>query len=200
MTIRKSTITALALATTLSLAGCTSAASEGTSPHDGQHTSAASASTSTEFNDADVMFASMMIVHHQQAVEMSEILLANTGVDADVAALAQDIKDAQEPEIATLKGWLDDWGVDANSTDTHSMDHGDGMMSDDDLAQLEAADGDSASALYLEQMIAHHEGAVAMAETEVDTGLNGDAVELAQQIIDAQSDEIEQMRDMLAAL
>lgn len=198
MNISKTTVTALTLAAMLTLAGCTNAATDSTS-HVGQHTSA-STSASAEFNDADVMFASMMIVHHEQAVEMSDMVLDNTDLDSDVAALAQDIKDAQEPEIATLEGWLEEWGVDPNSTDAHSMDHGDGMMSDDDLAQLEAADGAEASALYLEQMIAHHEGAVAMAETEIETGQNADAVELAQQIIDAQSGEIEQMRDMLAAL
>ena len=60
------------------------------------------------------------------------------------------------------------------------MDHGDGMMTEDDLAALESADGTAASRLFLEQMIVHQqEGAVEMAQTQVDDGSDPDAVELA---------------------
>ena len=80
------------------------------------------------------------------------------------------------------------------------MDHGDGLMTEDDLTALESADGAEASRLFLEQMIVHHEGAVEMAQTQVDDGSNPDAVELAQTIIDAQTTEIQEMRDLLATL
>lgn len=80
------------------------------------------------------------------------------------------------------------------------MDHGDGMMTEDDLAALESADGPEASQLFLEQMIVHHEGAVEMAQTQVDDGSNPDAVELAQTTIDAQTTEIQEMQDLLATL
>jgi uncharacterized protein (DUF305 family) len=59
-----------------------------------------------------VKFASMMIPHHNQAIEMSDILLAKDDIDAEVTALAQKIKVAQGPEVAQMSGWLVGWGED----------------------------------------------------------------------------------------
>ena len=154
-----------------------------------------------DYNAADETFVTGMIPHHEQALEMAEILLDKDGVDDRVVALAERIKDAQQPEIDLMNSWLEDWGVDSDMGDMPGMDHGDeGMMSDDDMAVLEAASGDDASVLFLEQMIEHHEGAIEMAEQELDNGQNEDAVELAQQIIDAQTAEIAEMQDLLAEL
>lgn len=61
---------------------------------------------SGEFNDADVEYVSGMIVHHEQAVEMSDILLAKDDVDTNVVSLAEDIRDAQQPEIDQMVTWL----------------------------------------------------------------------------------------------
>ena len=80
------------------------------------------------------------------------------------------------------------------------MDHGGGMMSEDDMQALEDATGADASRLFLEQMIQHHEGAVEMAQEEVDNGQNSDAVALAETIIEAQTTEIATMKDLLATL
>lgn len=74
------------------------------------------------------------------------------------------------------------------------------MMSEDDLTALREAEGTAASRLFLEQMIMHHEGAVEMAQAQVDEGSDPEAVELAQTIIDAQTDEIQEMKDLLTAL
>ena len=187
---------ALALATALALAGCTA----GNTDEEAAPESSSTSTQAADFNDADVMFATMMIPHHEQAIEMSDMVLGEDGVDTAVADLAQEIKGAQGPEIEQLEAWLTDWGVD--SDDAGGMDHGgmDGMMSEDDMAELEAADGAEASRLFLEQMIEHHEGAVEMALTQLDDGQNPDAVALAQDIVDAQTGEIDQMRDMLADL
>ena len=141
-----------------------------------------------------------MVVHHEQAIEMSDIVLAKDGLDPEVMELAEAIKTAQAPEMEQLQGWLDDWGVDPDEHEMDGMDHGDGMMSEEDLAALEAAGGAEASRLFLEQMIVHHEGAVAMAQTQVDEGSNPDAVEFARTIIDAQTAEIQEMEDLLASL
>lgn len=84
-----------------------------------------------------------------------------------------------------------------------AMDHGgsmDGMMTEEDMAALDAATGTEASRLFLEQMIVHHEGAVEMAQIEVDSGTNPDAVAMAQAIIDTQNIEIETMREILQSL
>lgn len=194
--IRAAATTALALSTVLLLSGCATGGDDGSMPGMDHGSSSAPAGV----DEADIMFTSMMIVHHQQAIEMSDIVLATPGVAPDVTALAQRIKTAQGPEIEQLEGWLDEWGVSSEDRDAGAMDHGDGMMSDDDLTALRDADGAAASRLFLEQMIAHHEGAVEMAQTQVDDGSDPEAVELAQKIIDAQTDEIQEMKDLLSAL
>ncbi|UQN13976.1 DUF305 domain-containing protein [Gulosibacter sp. ACHW.36C] len=196
MNIRTAATAALALSAALILAGC-SAGTEDDSMPGMDHGSSEQAA---DVNDADVTFASMMIVHHEQAIEMSDIVLAKDDVDPEVMALAEAIKTAQGPEMEQLQGWLDDWGVSPDEHEMDGMDHGDGMMSEEDLAALEAAGGAEASRLFLEQMIVHHEGAVEMAQTQVDEGSDPDAVELAQTIIDAQTAEIQEMEDLLASL
>ena len=197
MKFRTAATAALALTAALVLAGCSAGSDDEGSMPGMDHGSTEQAA---DVNDADVMFASMMIVHHEQAIEMSDIVLAKEDVNPEVVELAEAIKAAQGPEIEQLQGWLDDWGVDPEEQQMDGMDHGDGMMTEDDLAALESADGPEASRLFLEQMIAHHEGAVEMAQTQVDDGSNPDAVELAQTIIDAQTTEIQQMQDLLATL
>jgi uncharacterized protein (DUF305 family) len=144
-------------------------------------------------NEADVMFATMMIAHHNQAIEMSDILLAKEGVDAEVVALAQRIKAAQAPEVAQMTGWLAGWGEDPGAG---SMEHGgdDGMMSEAEMSALKEASGAEATQLFLDGMIKHHTGAIAMARTELEKGTNPDAKKLAQTIIDTQQAEIEEMK------
>lgn len=181
------------LAVALLLTGCGASGGPGTMHHDGASVSASGASVDM----ADSMFVTMMIPHHEQAIEMSDILLAKTDVDEDVAELAEQIKAAQGPEIELMEGWLEDWGM-PHPDSMGDMGHGDGMMSAEDMDALEAADGAEASRLYLEQMIVHHEGAIDMAEAELAAGENADVLALAQEILDAQTAEIETMRSMLA--
>lgn len=193
-------LTAAPVALALVLAGC--AAGTGDEPmsgtgHSGMSSSASpSAEVEGNFNTADTMFATMMIPHHQQAVEMSETILGKSAVDQRVLDLAQQIKDAQAPEIELMQSWLDAWGM----SGAGEMDHGDGMMSEDDMAALEAADGAEAARLFLEQMIVHHEGAIEMAQAELEDGINPDALELAQLIVDAQTSEIATMQDLLTQI
>ena len=196
MKIRIAAAAALLLAGSLTLAGCAASTSSDHSSMPGMDHSASDAPASGA-NDADVMFASMMIGHHQQAVDMSDLVLGKDGVDPRVVDLAQRIKAAQAPEIEKMQGWLDEWGADPVDA---GMEHGDGMMSDDDMAALEAASGAEASRLFLEQMIVHHEGAIAMAETEIADGEDPDAVALAERIVSAQGEEIAEMRDLLSGL
>lgn len=152
-----------------------------------------------EFNAADEMFATMMIPHHEQAIEMSNIILGKDGIDERVVALAERIKAAQTPEIETMISWLDAWGADSSMGGMEGM-GGTGMMSDDDMAALDAAQGVDASRLFLEQMIAHHQGAIDMAQTEVDNGINPDAVALAGKIIEDQTAEIAEIQQLLTQL
>ena len=160
-----------------------------------------SAAGESDVNAADEMFAAGMIPHHEQALEMADILLDKEGVDDRVVALAERIQAAQQPEIDLMTSWLEAWGVDSDMGDMPGMDHGsDGMMSDDDMVALDAASGEDASALFLEQMVEHHEGAIVMSQQELDNGENAEALKLAQQIIDAQTAEITEMQGLLAEL
>ena len=188
---RTSLLAAAAVAALLALSGCAGAVSGGSAAPDAPASSAS-------FNAADVAFAQMMIPHHEQAVEMSEDILAKDGVDQRVVDLATQIKAAQDPEIKQLKTWLTSWGADEGMS---GMDHGTtGMMSDDDMMALRDASGAEADKLFLEQMTLHHEGAIAMAQTELDTGENADATAMAQAIVTSQTAEIQVMKDLLATL
>ncbi|NUW45915.1 DUF305 domain-containing protein [Nonomuraea rhodomycinica] len=149
-------------------------------------------------NDSDVMFARMMIPHHLQAVQMAE-LAATRAEDPEVKKLAERIRAAQEPEVAAMRGWLQAWGM-PESTRGH-MRHGmPGMLSADDLQDLEAVSGEIFDKEFLRLMIAHHEGAVTMAQRERREGESADAKGLAQSIETSQRDEIEQMRRILDRL
>jgi uncharacterized protein (DUF305 family) len=152
-----------------------------------------------DFNDADVTFAQSMIVHHEQAIEMAE-LAPSRAENADVKDLAERIQAAQDPEIETMKGWLADWDQpeSADGMDGHGgMGSGDGMMSEDDMSSLMDAEGAEFDRMFLEMMTEHHQGAIDMSETELDEGQNKDAKDLAQEIIDAQTEEIDEMGSLL---
>ena len=159
---------------------------------------------SAEHNDADVMFARMMIPHHQQAVQMSEMLLAKEDIPAEIRNFAQKVIDAQGPEIDRMNAMLEAWGEEPmGMDDMEDMGHGgvmSGMMKQEDMQQLEDATGTEAARLYLKQMTAHHEGAIEMAQDEVDNGQNPQALQLAQDVITAQQAEIAEMEQLLKSL
>jgi uncharacterized protein (DUF305 family) len=187
---------AAALTLGLTLAGCSTGNTSSDTGSSSSSTSAASA-----HNDQDVMFAQAMLPHHKQAVEMSDMLLAKgSDVDTDVAALAKQIKAEQAPEITQLTSWLKSWGEPVESKHSgmgHSMS---GMMSDSDMTDLENASAKDAGKLFLQQMVEHHTSAVDMAKTEVDKGKNTDAVAMAKSIVSSQTEQITQMKDMLASM
>ena len=196
MKIRAAATAAITLTALLALAGCAGTSSGGMETMPGMGSSA-SASPAADVNDADMQFTMMMIPHHEQAVEMADMILAKEGIDERVITLAEEIKAAQGPEIELMESWLDEWGTPMGDMD--GMDHG-GMMSDTDMQALEAATGVEASRLFLEQMMMHHEGAIDMAQDEVDNGQNPDVVSLAQDIITSQTAEIATMEEILATL
>lgn len=154
---------------------------------------------SAEFNDADVMFAQMMIPHHEQAVEMSDIALDPTVLAGDaVKKLATQIKGAQDPEIQQMTQYLTDWKQ--SLTTDSSMDHGDmmsGMMSAEDLAQLSTLRGVEFDRQWMLAMIAHHEGAIEMALAVLQDGTNSAIRDLANSIITGQEAEIANMKALL---
>ncbi len=202
MRFRTLALTFGALTTALVLAGCTAGSGDMSGMDHGSDapSSAAATDAAVEANAADRMFAMMMIPHHQQAVEMADLILGKEGIDDRVVALAQRIKDAQGPEIV-MKGWLQDWGTPYDdSMAGHDMGMDDGMLSEEEMAELASATGVEATRLFLTGMIAHHEGAVAMAQVVIAGGQDPKVIELAQQVIDGQSAEISEMNEILATL
>jgi uncharacterized protein (DUF305 family) len=202
----KSFIAALAVAATaLFMSSCTSPASDGHTDHQqGSESSQPSASAQPAgFNDADVAFATNMIPHHQQAVEMAA-LVPDRSTNPQVIKLAADISAAQGPEIETMKVFLVQWQEGSDTNPEGHQGHGGtdgmgmpGMVDDGTMSRLESLKGAEFDQLWLQSMIAHHEGAIGMANTEIAGGVNVDAKRLAQEIVTAQEAEINQMKQML---
>ncbi|MCQ9164158.1 DUF305 domain-containing protein [Arthrobacter sp. STN4] len=193
------TLSTTAAAAMLALAGCSTDGGSMPGMNHGASTSSSMQATVAggDHNAADAMFAQMMIPHHAQAVQMSDIMLAKSGLDPKIMTLAKGIKAAQGPEITKMTTWLTGWAEPTAMAGNHSMN---GMMTTADLDKLKAAQGTKASKLFLTQMIAHHEGAVEMAKSEVSGGKNADAVTLAKSIVASQETEIKDMKDQLSAL
>ena len=209
-----------------------------------QPTASTSTSAAEAHNQVDVMFAQHMIPHHQQAIEMSDMVLEKQGIDPRVVDLANKIKAAQGPEIQQMQSWLNQWGVPtmpmmpgvsgmpgmpgqsqapsqsgmphhseepgASPTPSGSMMPGmpgmgdmagmEGMMSPADMQVLQYAQGVDASKLFLQQMIKHHQGAITMAQKEINTGQYPPAIALARSIATSQQQEINTMQGILASL
>ena len=143
---------------------------------------------------SDAMFLQMMIPHHEQAVVMSNLALS-ISKDAEVLKLAKQIKDAQAPEIIKMQGWLSDAGL--SEDPGHSMGNGmGGMLSDSDLSALKGSTGKAFDKLFLEGMIAHHEGAIDMVMM-IENSQDSDVKRLGQDIVKSQTAEIELMKELL---
>ena len=172
----------------MALAGCSKDGSMGMD-HEG-HSSEASGDLSGD----DVMFLQMMIPHHQQAIDMSDLALTKSA-DPELLALAKDIRDEQAAEIVKMKAWLDKAGADLDPG--HSMGHDmGGMLSDSELAALEAATGKSFDLLWLKGMTGHHVGAIDMA-TMIEDADNDEIKSFGQAIVTSQSAQNKQMAAMI---
>ncbi len=197
------TLSAATFAAILALTGCsTGTGAAGSSMPSMGHGNSSMPATAAPLdevlhNAADTMFVQGMIPHHSQAVEMSDIILGKQDLDPKVTALAARIKAAQAPEISTMTGWLKTWNEPEEMSAGHGMS---GMMSQEDMDALKSAQGAEAAQLFLTQMIAHHQGAVAMAKTEEASGENVHAVALSKNIIAAQEAEIQEMQALLGTL
>ena len=185
------------LVVALALTACGSDGSTGMGGMDhGSSSSSTTSGTTDAGRSGDVMFAQMMVPHHEQAVEMADLALERPS-SAEVTGLARKIKAAQGPEIASMQAWLRAWGAPAAADGSGHTGHGGGMMSDDDMGRLEAAQGVAFDRMWLTMMIEHHEGAVVMAKDVLGTTTNPDVKAMAQAIVDGQTEEIGTMRALL---
>jgi uncharacterized protein (DUF305 family) len=179
-------IAALVLAVVFMLAG-----NSGTSMgHSGHGSGMTNVERSSEYSSDELMFAQMMIPHHEQAVTMSELALENT-TNPDVIALATAIRDAQGPEIEQMKGWL--YGK--SESHMHDMELG-GMLTDAELAELVSLKDAAFDQMFLTAMIAHHEGALDMVSM-IEDSTKAEVKKLYNNIVTSQSAEIEEMKALL---
>ena len=175
---------------------------------------------------AEAGFARDMQAHHVQGVEMAMIIRDLTD-DPETRLLAYDIATTQGQQSGQLYGWLSEWGLGqfgpepsmtwmtrpalngegghahAASTDAASTDHVPGgpmpgMATPEQLAELKAASGVEAERIFLTLMIAHHKGALEMAESVLERSTNSVIVPFANSVIASQASEIELMEGMLA--
>jgi uncharacterized protein (DUF305 family) len=154
-----------------------------------------------DFNDIDVNFAQMMIPHHEQALEMAK-LADGRASDSELKDIVGKIEKAQEPEIKTMKGWLTAWDQPTEMPSMPGMDHSgmNGMMSDEDMKELEAMKGKEFDKMFAQMMIEHHNGAISMAKAEQKDGKNADAKKMAGDIVTGQSAEVKQLQSILDRL
>ena len=194
------TFAAAAVTLVLAVAGCSSSDSQPKS---------STVDAAKPYNDADITFATDMIQHHAQALEMVDMTMGRK-LDPKVAALAEEIRMAQAPEIERMVDLLDEWDnqpVPETSRD-HANAHGDGgtemnttmpgMMSAVDMEALEATRGAEFQSEWLTAMIEHHQGAIEMATTETDQGEDKKATALAEGIVAAQGNQVKTMRSLEA--
>lgn len=199
-TTRILALTAAALVGGALLAGCGSSTADPQAPQSSPAQGAVDAAS-----EADVAFAQLMIPHHAQAVEMADIALQQ-GTSPDVLGLAEQIKAAQDPEIQQMRGWLSAWGA-PEQMDGADSGHGDmdmggmsasGMMTTDDMNALMNATGGEFDRMWLQMMIAHHQGAIQMAEQVLAESSNPDVTALANAVVSGQTAEIDTMQKLLA--
>lgn len=183
-------LAALAVATTLALSGCAMA----------MHSSAPSADSDevgvgdSTFSGMDIMFAQMMIPHHAQALDMG-LIAASRSQNPEVLELAAAISNEQEPEIVLMRSWIEAAGA---SEDMGHAGHGmDGMLTEAEMAALLNASGNEFDELFLRGMIAHHEGAISMAQMVI-TSSNSEVKALAEAIVSSQQEQIDYMLSLLA--
>ena len=154
------------------------------------HSSASEEKSSSQYSADEIMFAQMMIPHHEQAVTMSELALTNT-TTPEIVALAIAIRDAQAPEIIQMRVWIDG----KSESHMHDMEMG-WMPTAEELETLVSLKGEAFDQFFLASMIAHHEGALDMVDMIIDS-TNEEVKTLAANIVKSQSAEIEAMKALL---
>jgi uncharacterized protein (DUF305 family) len=155
-------------------------------------------STNSGLLGSDVMFLEMMIPHHQQAVDISNLAISRSK-DTELVALAKQIRDAQAAEIIQMKDWLAG-GADGSMISHrtyHSMGYGmGGMLTESELNTLNSLSGSKFDFYWLKGMIVHHEGALHMV-TMIKDSNRSEIRNFGVKIISVQTAEIKQMKKML---
>ena len=170
----------------------------------------------TSYIEADVKFLQGMILHHEQAILMSSMVGKRTN-NPTIVDLADRIDASQEDEISFMEGWLKDRDENVPEENSHHMmSHHDmghynmdqnlemvGMASPEQLNKLENATSTDFDRLFLQLMIAHHDGALEMVkELKKFSGAAYDPIlnEFVSDLVNDQGVEIERMNTIAVGL
>jgi uncharacterized protein (DUF305 family) len=148
------------------------------------------------FNAGDIAFAYRVISHHGQSVELAA-LVPDRSSNSDLIVLASTVSSAQGPERELMRVLLVQWNENPNDSQRGSAVAG--MVDDATVARLQSSSGREFDTLWLQSMIRHGQGAVAIAEDEIASGTNVDAIATARRMVDSQQAQIGQMQQMLGA-
>jgi uncharacterized protein (DUF305 family) len=201
----KLALSTTALLSSFAITGCTLDVNMGSQPAEQSELSG----TTAEYSAQEVMFAQMMIPHHEQALEMSQLALS-VSTNSEVVDIAQRILDGQAPEIEEMQRWIDTSGVatgmahempDGSMMNNNMMDDStmSGMVSGEQMEELASLQSPEFDVLFLQLMIEHHEGALEMVEM-IDGSANPQVAKLARQVSSTQKAEIDEMSALLAVL
>ena len=161
--------------------------------------------TAIDYTDGDIRFMQGMISHHAQALEMTRLLESRTD-NAMMRQLSGRIDISQRDEIMMMQGWLRDRGQTVPETDAYQQAEFvrmPGMLTDEEMEELEVASGEAFDRLFLRLMIKHHRGAITMVDNLLDQAGAAQDAQLYAFTSDVSSDqemEINRMDSMLAEL
>ncbi|QKQ98382.1 DUF305 domain-containing protein [Candidatus Nanohaloarchaea archaeon] len=147
-------------------------------------------SSETGFNRADLMFMNMMIIHHDQAIEMAE-LAPNRTDNENILELSRNISEAQRAENEQMAEWLRELGY-QRPVRGHRMA---GMASQEEMQRLKNSSGRGFDRLFSELMIRHHRGGIQMAQAFSRRGSYPELIQMEKQMIEAQQKEIQLMQE-----
>jgi uncharacterized protein (DUF305 family) len=185
------TIGTATLAAALALVGCANS-----SNNQSKSTSATTSQPGVPaHNQADVTFAQGLLPHHQLGVQNCDIILGKQGIDPRVIDLAKQMKDQQTSQIQQLQDWLKQWGGPATPSQT-----GTSTATPAEIADLQNTQGVDDSKMFLAEMISHHQAAIAMAQTEIQSGQFPAATAMAHDIVNNQQQQIDSMQQILSSL
>jgi len=184
----------------LVLGGCGQDAEPAAAPSPSPSASASASAASGGVNDADVMFAQMMVAHHGQGIEIAR-LAATRAEQPGVKTLAAAIETTQTAERQTMAGWLRAWGKPPTADAGAHAAHG-GMpgTSNIEIRSVKAKSGDDFDRAFLNMLIAHQDDAIQMARSETAGGAHAEAKAMADRIDKSRSAQITQMLAMLDEL
>ena len=162
-------------------------------------TSSTAAASDAAYNAADIAFLRGMIPHHRGAIQMAELVPDRTD-RPELNQLADEIVATQQPEIEQMEAMLADAGEPASGAmedmeGMEGMSSMGGMMGEAQMSDLGDAEGAAFDLMFIDMMIAHHQGAIDAAEQVSDQGSNPQALALADEVIAAQQAEIDEMTE-----